>query len=184
MVSPPTVLLQIKTANSGSPFVISVLSSWTKFQAVLPENSSLLQYSVTPITFHKLYENVPFSTTTSTGQVIQGDYTGGLYRTIIQRDYTEWSVSNEWKGCVRKWLWYHLKYLRDACSEGLRKTLKPPVRLLGLLDKIKRFDLPSITANRYPTGKWHLESVCVCTWKARACYSVVLYISDQLWTGV
>ena len=177
MVSPPTVLFQIKTASSGSPFVIPVLSSWTKFQAVSPENSSLLQHSVTPnhhcystvllqittataqcyskspllhsvtpnhhcystvllqfitttaqcyskspllqrsvtpnhhyystvllqittataqcysnssplqhsvtpITCHKLYENVPFSTTMSAGRIIQGDYTGWLYRVI------------------------------------------------------------------------------------------------------
>jgi hypothetical protein len=60
-------------------------------------------------------------------------------------------VNNEWKGCVRKWLWSHLKYLRDVCSEGMRKTSKPPVRLLGLLDKIKVFDLPTIIVNRCPT---------------------------------
>jgi len=66
MVSPPTVLFQIKTASSGSPFVIPVLSSWTKFQAVSPENSSLLQHSVTPN--HHCYSTVLLQITTATAQ--------------------------------------------------------------------------------------------------------------------
>jgi hypothetical protein len=46
----------------------------------------------------------------------------GLYSDAVSSSkYIEWLVNNCWKGCSRKWLWYHFKYYLSICQQEVTK---------------------------------------------------------------